>query len=91
MRYIYFSAALLLFFGTALVGCNKPAETVTDPMETTAVVFANTKCPIMGGKPSEKLTVEYQGKTIGFCCDGCPEKWAALSDTEKADRFAKAK
>ena len=55
------------------------------------VEFANEKCPMLEGKPLERLTTEYKGMTIGFCCEGCPEKWAALSDAEKAARFEKVK
>lgn len=94
MRYFATSAALLLLVSATLVGCAESDQTatapsVTDPVEATPVSFANSKCPIMGGKPTEELTVQYDGKTIGFCCDGCPEKWAALSDEEKAEKFAK--
>ena len=94
MRYFHLSAAMSLIVGTVRVGCSQPDETVseptvTDPVEATAVSFANTKCPIMGGKPSAELIAEYQGKTIGFCCEGCPEKWAALSADEQEEKFAK--
>jgi hypothetical protein len=44
----------------------------------------------MGGKPIADLTTQYDGETIGFCCEGCPEKWAALPAEEKAEKFAKA-
>ncbi|TWU04578.1 hypothetical protein [Stieleria varia] len=93
MRYFLTFTALLLVSAT-FVGCSESQDTatvppVTDPAEATPVSFANTKCPIMGGKPTKELTVEYDGKTIGFCCDGCPEKWAELSDEVKAEKFAK--
>jgi len=55
------------------------------------IEFANEKCPMLEGKPLERLTTEYKGMTIGFCCEGCPEKWAALSDEEKATRFEKVR
>ncbi|WDQ18082.1 hypothetical protein [Rhodopirellula sp. P2] len=94
MRFFIGTAALLLIMSAAIVGCSEPSDTastpaVADPVEATAVTFANTKCPIMGGSPTAELTVEYDGKTIGFCCDGCPEKWADLSDDAKAEKFAK--
>ena len=45
----------------------------------------------MGGKVSKKAkTVEWNGKTIGFCCDGCDEKFMALSDDEKSEKLAAA-
>lgn len=68
---------------------NEPAMPDSSPPDSvTLVSFANGKCPIMGGKPSAELTTEYNGQTIGFCCDGCPEKWAALTDEEKSEMFA---
>ncbi|MCA9173711.1 MAG: hypothetical protein KDB14_04420 [Planctomycetales bacterium] len=78
-----------------LLGCTSPsdsptAETAapTESIDLTAI--ANAKCPIMGGKPNGKLAANYEGKTIGFCCEGCPEKWAALSDAEKSEKLAAA-
>jgi membrane fusion protein, copper/silver efflux system len=38
----------------------------------------NEVCPVLGGKVNEKVrTVEYKGRTIGFCCAGCDEDFAA--------------
>ncbi|HBN77129.1 MAG TPA: hypothetical protein DD473_15200 [Planctomycetaceae bacterium] len=60
-------------------------------MEMSGVKTANEYCPIMGGKvTAEGGTTEWNGKTIGFCCDGCDEKWEALSDEEKAAKLAAA-
>ncbi|TWU33656.1 hypothetical protein Q31b_57130 [Novipirellula aureliae] len=92
MRYFAISAALQLLLSATIVGCAESDQTttapsVTDQVEATPVSFANSKCPIMGGKPTKELTAEYDGKTIGFCCDGCPQKWAALSEEEKAEKF----
>ena len=48
----------------------------------------NSNCPIMGSKIDpdnvpEKLTREFEGKKIGFCCAACPKQWDKLSDKEK--------
>ena len=92
--YTFSSVALIATF--AMIGCNQSneatTETPSDGTRTTAqtVSFANTKCPIMGGKPNPELTAEFGGKTVGFCCDGCPQKWTALSDEEKTAKLAKA-
>ena len=94
MRRFYVLSTVLLLSAAVLVGCNQSSNdntATTEPSttaETQTVEFANVKCPIMGGKPSAELTAQYEGKTIGFCCDGCPEKWAALPDDEKAEKFA---
>lgn len=61
----------------------------SEPASKPAVGAAvNTRCPIMGGKVDPKtvpasLTRQYKGKTIGFCCGGCPPQWDKLSDEEK--------
>lgn len=35
------------------------------------------KCPVMGGPLDGKTFIEYQGRKIGFCCDGCPQAFKA--------------
>lgn len=55
----------------------------------------NTRCPIMGTKINpektpEKLTRKFDGKTVGFCCAGCPARWDKLSEEEKAKKLQKA-
>lgn len=52
----------------------------------------NDHCPIMGtkldkDKVPEKLTRTFKGKTVGFCCGGCPAKWDKLSDEEKQKKL----
>ena len=97
MRFISFSASIAFAMCLpALVGCGSDTE-VTAPVisealspEVTPVSFANDKCPIMGGKPKAELTADWDGKTIGFCCEGCPEKWAKLSEQERTEKFAAA-
>jgi hypothetical protein len=32
---------------------------------------AQTTCPIMGGRISKRLYVDYEGKRIYMCCPGC--------------------
>jgi hypothetical protein len=59
------------------------------------VRVVNARCPIMGNRidPNgvpENLTVEWQGKTIGFCCAACPPRWEDLSDEEKQQKLAQA-
>jgi hypothetical protein len=61
--------------------------------DTVSVV--NARCPIMGNRidpnsvPKE-LTVEWQGKTVGFCCAACPPQWKDLSDEEKQQKLTRA-
>ena len=94
MRSFLCSAAIVLLVTAAVVGCSQTSEPIVTPtagdsVEATNVVFANAKCPIMGGKPKAELTANYKGETIGFCCDGCPEKWSARPAEQQAIAFAK--
>ena len=42
-------------------------------------VIINDTCPVMGGKVNKDTPYKtvYKGKTIGFCCPGCIEKFKA--------------
>jgi hypothetical protein len=58
--------------------------------------FANVRCPIMDGpivaeKVTKKLTREYKGRKIAFCCAGCPSAWDKLSDAKKDAKLAKVR
>jgi YHS domain-containing protein len=51
----------------------------------------NKKCPVEGGDVDPDATIQYKGKTIGFCCAGCdkdfekdPAKFMAIIDKELA-------
>jgi len=35
----------------------------------------NKKCPITSEDVDKKVTTDYKGKTIGFCCDDCIAKF----------------
>lgn len=38
----------------------------------------NEVCPVLGNKVDSKTpTVEFEGKTYGFCCPGCDKKFSA--------------
>ena len=74
-----FSVLSLLFLGAiALIGCAEDAPVVI------VAVASNTHCPIMGHEVADDGgRVEYDGKTVGFCCPKCIPKWNALSDEDK--------
>ena len=55
-------------------------KTKMEHTKTTAKVSAdkiwNKVCPVQGEAVNPKApTVEYKGKTIGFCCAGCDAKF----------------
>ncbi len=48
-----------------------------EEVKTTEAKIWNKYCPIKGGEvDTETATVEYEGKTIGFCCPGCDDKFS---------------
>ncbi len=34
-----------------------------------------TTCPVLGGKINQQVYVDYQGKRIYFCCQGCDKEF----------------
>ena len=72
-----------------LAGCPKEEAKEGDAGGSAAIV--NTRCPMMPARsvPADtELTRTFQGKTVGFCCAGCPAEWDALSDEEKEAKLA---
>jgi hypothetical protein len=52
---------------------------------------SNTPCPLTGSRTdpqraAEGLTRRFRGRTVGFCCRGCPAAWDKLSDQGKEAR-----
>jgi YHS domain-containing protein len=77
-------AGACLFLITGVIAftlaAEKPAASqpagpaTTQPAPNTTPV--NKKCPISGDDVDPKgKTVTYKGKTVGFCCDDCIEKF----------------
>ncbi|MFN3428172.1 MAG: YHS domain-containing protein [Candidatus Thermochlorobacter sp.] len=64
MKALLFSLLLL-----GVVGCSSGSR---------AEKPFNEVCPVMGEKVNPRArTVQYEGKTYGFCCNGCDKKFAA--------------
>jgi hypothetical protein len=88
-----------LFVGLACVfvgicGCSsdKSADAGEAPAGTPATTTAaeNTKCPFSGNPVNAGAkTVAFQGHSVGFCCNGCSEKFAKMTDAEKASTWSK--
>lgn len=58
-------------------GATAPAAPETASAEGTAKPV-NLSCPVeVGQAVNPNLTVEYDGKTYAFCCNGCPPKFEA--------------
>lgn len=80
---VLFSAAVL-----SLGACNS-AETTEKAAAAPGMI--NSKCPYSGGTASDKMTSQFEGKTVGFCCAGCKAKFDAADAKVKAEMVAKAK
>ncbi len=60
----------------------KTPATPATTQAATKPAIANKKCPVGGEDVDPKgKTVTYKGKTVGFCCDDCVEKFQ--KDPEK--------
>jgi YHS domain-containing protein len=43
--------------------------------EVMAAAIEQTSCPIMGNPINKDIFVEYEGKKVYFCCEGCKAKF----------------
>ena len=53
----------------------------TDETVASVATPQQTQCPVMGGPINKDIFIEYKGKKVYFCCDGCDDKF--LADPEK--------
>ena len=78
----------------AIAGCTETSEPSTKAMveEPAAVLTSvNTHCPVMGSEvTADGGSVDFGGKTVGFCCPGCIDDWNKLSDDDKTAKLASA-
>ncbi len=93
----------LLAIVVLLTGCQKDKPVVgTQTVATTAKEAApapaqaaqtpeQTTCPVMGGPINKSIFIEYQGKKVYFCCNGCPDMFKANPEKyiSKLPQFAK--
>ena len=62
-----------------------------DQTPVKVVAGEQTTCPVMGGAINKDIFVEYQGKKVYFCCNGCPDVFKAdpAKYLAKLPQFAK--
>jgi len=70
MKKLFFAFALLVIAGFVVVAAQQPAW-----------AKAQATCPVMGAAINKNIYVDYNGKRVYFCCNGCPE--AFKKDPEK--------
>ncbi len=71
-------------------------KTATKTTQAAALTVVNTACPIsgedLGSKDhTAKVVRTYNGENVGFCCDGCGQKFDKMSDEKKAATLTSAK
>ena len=67
--FVLMAGSVALIAGAA----DKPADKPTT-VASTQPAPVNKKCPVSGEDVNPKgKTVQYKGKTVGFCCDDCIE------------------
>jgi len=61
------------------------------PAQQATQVAEQTTCPVMGGPINKAIFVEYKGKKVYFCCNGCPAAFQADPEkyVSKLPQFAK--
>jgi hypothetical protein len=74
----------------AAVGLMAGTGCATAEKADVAMGAVNDVCP-MSGQPIDPNapTVEYAGKTVGFCCGGCVSPWDKMTKAEKDAFLAK--
>ena len=73
----------VVLLSLTLGACQSTSETAAEA----EMGVLNKHCPMMPDHEiDEDATMTYNGYTIGFCCDGCVDKFDAWS-TEKKDAF----
>ena len=70
------SLAALIIVG----GCKKsepegPSDTMSDVKDVAAAAGEQTMCPIMDAPINKDIFIEYKGKKVYFCCQGCEDKF----------------
>lgn len=71
----------LLACGLLFTGCHNNKAKTTATSASPSVM--NTKCPFSSELVTEGITSDWNGKTVGFCCNGCKGKWDKLDDAKR--------
>ena len=68
------SVALIAGADDKPAATTKPATAAAATQPSASATPVNKKCPVSGEDVNPKgKTVQYKGKTVGFCCDDCIE------------------
>lgn len=63
-----------------------------DKMDSrSSMSMMNNTCPCGGGKANSEMTSSYEGKAVGFCCEGCKSKFDRASHADRMAMMNKAR
>ena len=85
----FLSLLVCVSLSVVLTGCGVSAPQVASEAAA-ADTLVNTVCPIMGGEAQSDVSVDWNGKKVGFCCPPCIEEWAELTEEQKTSKLASA-
>jgi len=90
-----FISLSVVTFAFAVNGCTQqpsdlPGDNASSTSDTAAATI-NKNCPVMGSPVTDDGgRYDWNGKNVGFCCPGCIEAFAELSDEDKTEAIADA-
>jgi YHS domain-containing protein len=79
MKQLILPTVVLFMLGLAAYA-TKAGGPTTAPSTQPAGKPVNKLCPVGKEDVDPKVTIDYKGKTIGFCCEDCIPKFKADPD-----------
>jgi YHS domain-containing protein len=79
MKHLILPTIALFILGLAAYA-TKAGGPTTAPATQPAKQVVNKLCPVGKEDVDPKVTIDYKGKTIGFCCEDCIPKFKADPD-----------
>ena len=73
---------------TASADSEGTADTADAGSEEVILVTVNANCPMNKEGGTDGASVEFDGKTVGFCCEKCMAAFAEKTDAEKTELVA---
>lgn len=81
---------LVLCLAVAAWACQAEADKGADAPAKVATINATCPSDMAGDVDAAAGTYDWNGKLVGFCCESCKPKFAALSEPEKIAALTKA-
>lgn len=92
MKFSRSAAAAVACACLVLMGCSSETKKDAGGDKAMGAVKAdNALCPFSANPVKADIkTASFQGKNVGFCCNGCAGKWDAMTDAQKTEAWKKA-